>query len=555
MITRRSFFIPLLAAAVAGMTASRAAAGDWEPMPAKNPPPDRYRVYHELVAKGPHAKVVAATCFGGPGHEEFLDAGELPDGTLVLFGNAWGPAFPDKPAPAVLGKGSHRGLKPTKAAPKSTAETPAPEDPDCAGFIVFSEPGLKAVRRVVKFDWGVASLTAGAALPDGKGLVVSGRCTGSFRDLKAGAGSFQIQPGGGGAYTYEGAACPGDVYVARLAPGGAQIEWIWVIEAANDPPDRLFIDKGQNVYFDSKGLKRIDADGKAIKALSDKTHTGTARWHFVDPEGNAYWGGDRNTHTNKEPWRQPYLYKYNPAGERVWALWEFPPKDMGADRAGLQADSSVRGVAATADGQLLVSGWSDGGNSVFQRQATDWKKNCPDSPLGWSPWWPKGANSFGHVMLLDPEKKETRWHLWWCCYLPMNFGGGPGFYNRTGGGGIRQIAAHPGGAVVFTGNSGTGLIQTPNAFWKDPGKGEKYGGETAVILPKDVHTLLFSSYLPGLQNARPAITKKGALVVSRSAGHDGREPKTDSPAVNALQPFGGGTDGHVILFDLPAGGS
>src|SRR6185295_19877728 len=68
----------------------------------------RYEGYTDRAAQGPKMKLVAATYFGGEGLEEFIAARILPDGTILAFGNAWGPEFPG--APLVLGKGEHRKL-------------------------------------------------------------------------------------------------------------------------------------------------------------------------------------------------------------------------------------------------------------------------------------------------------------------------------------------------------------------------------------------------------------------------------------------------------------
>jgi hypothetical protein len=154
-------------------------------------------------------------------------------------------------------------------------------------------------------------------------------------------------------------------------------------------------------------------------------------------------------------------------------------------------------------------------------------------------------------MLLDQEKKETKVHLWWCGYLPMNFEGGPSFANRTSGQSIRWVESLADGSVAWTGGSATGLIQTPNAFWKDPGTGKKYGGETCVVLNQDLSAVVFSSYLPGLNDARPAPTKQGLLVASRSTNSDGRDPPTPSPSVKALQDFKGAADAHLFLLEVP----
>jgi hypothetical protein len=71
-----------------------------------------YETFTRKAAQGPKAKVIAAVSFGAEGNSEFVAAGELPDGSIVAFGNAWGPKFPAAPPPLVLGRGRHHRLDP-----------------------------------------------------------------------------------------------------------------------------------------------------------------------------------------------------------------------------------------------------------------------------------------------------------------------------------------------------------------------------------------------------------------------------------------------------------
>ncbi|MGD0896207.1 MAG: hypothetical protein ABR915_00140 [Thermoguttaceae bacterium] len=520
-------------AVAADPSPGKPAEKDWDPFPKTKILPDRYKLWHEEAAKGPHMKVVAATFFGGKGYEEFVAAGELADGTLVAIGNAWGPEFPVVPPSAVLGKGVHQGLKPDRD--EKGRLVPVNDDPDCAGFWVLYEPGLKAIKKVVKFDWGVAQVRTGAVAPDGKSLVLTGRATPAFRALteKAGPGQVQREPSSGGA----------DVYVVKLDAATGTFAWAWIFEGAAAAPANLWLDKAGGVYFDLKGLRRIAADGKEVKLVNAKT----GKWLGIDLEdGGAYFGGDRNTHTRREPWRQPYLYKYSATGERLWKLWEFDPKDMGSDHAGLEADSSVRDVDTMSNGNLVVAGWSDGANSVFWKQATDWKRNCPLGGFLW-PWYPSGANSLGHLTVVNPKTLETILHSWWCAVLPSTNAKA----NRIKTARISRATVLRGDAVAFTGSAGTGLIQTPNSFWKPSGTNYDYGGETLGVWDKEFKNLMFSSYLPGCENVRVFATKKGLLCVSRSGGTDGKEPPTPSPSLKTLQPFGGATDGNIICLETP----
>jgi hypothetical protein len=508
----------------------------WDPFPKIKIAPDRFTLWHAEAAKGPHLRVVAATFFGGKGYEEFLAAGELADGTLVAVGNAWGPEFPATPASAVLGRGAHKGAQPDRD--EKGRMVPAADSPDCTGFWVLYDAGLKSARKAIRFDWGVAKIAAGRLAPDGRALVLTGRAGAAFRAWAPNAAVQKDLAGGGET----------DAYVVKLDAATGALQWAFVWQGAGAAPTELWFDRAGAVYFDLKGLRRIDAEGKDLKLINAKT----GKWLGIDPEtGEAYYGGDRNTHTRREPWRQPYLYKYNAAGERLWKLWEFDPKDVGSDHAGLESDSSVCGVATLSDGNIVVAGWSDGANSVFWKHATDWKKNCPIGGFLW-PWYPTGALSLGHLTVVNPKTLETKLHTWWCAVLPSSFAKA----NRINSARVARVTVLPGDAVAFTGGAATGLIQTPNAFWTPPvgTNACKYGAETLGVWDKAFTNLMFSSYLPGCQNARAFPAKKGLLCVSRSTGGDGREPATPSPSQGALQAFGGATDGHLIYLELPVNG-
>lgn len=503
---------------------------DWDPMPKMKIEPDRYTLWHAEAAKGPHMKVVAATFFGGKGYEEFVAAGELADGTIVAIGNAWGPDFPITPASQVLGKGTHQGAKPDRE--EKGRLVPVMDSPDRSGFWVSYESGLKSAKKAIRFDWGVAQVSAGRVATDGRSLILAGRAGAAFRAL-APTALIQKDLAAGGS----------DVFVASVDAATGAIQWAYLFEGAGKAPADLWLDKAGAVYFDINGLRRIGADGKELKLINAKT----GKWLGVDPEdGSPYYGGDRNTHTRREPWRQPYLYKYNLAGERVWKLWEFDPKDMGSDHAGLESDTAIRGVDTLSDSNIVVTGWSDGGNSVFWRQANDWKKNCPIGGFLW-PWYPSGANSFGHLAVVNPKTLETKLHAWWVAVLPSSNAKA----NRIKSARTNRPTVLPGDAVAFTGDASTGLIQTPNAFWKPTGTNYYYSAETVGVWDKSFTNLMFSSYLPGCENVRVFSAKKGMLCVSRSKGADTREPPTPSPSQGTLQPFGGATDGHLLYLELP----
>jgi hypothetical protein len=539
-VLRRSTGLTVLFALLSAMGADSAPTGGQEP-----PESDRYAKFTFRAAQGPHLKVVAATYFGGEGLEEFVDAGALPDGTLVAFGNAWGPVFNSSPEPRVLGSGKHAG-EPATTKDKKGKEQIRWDSPDMAGFVAFYEPGLAKLKQVIRFDWGLASILTGMVSGDGKALVVAGRSTPAFQAWAKEAALFKTQPPGAG-------KTGSDVYVARITPDG-KAEWVWVLEKNGDPPEQFWSDEAGAVYFDAGGMTRISPDGKELKIISAKTEGKQEYWVGVHPkDGSVFFGGARNTNTGREPYRQPFLYKYDPAGEKKWTLWEPNPKEISsAQGAGhLESDSQVRAVEFAPNGDMLVAGWSDGGNSVFPKQATDWRKPAAGAGFGMSSWGMKSANSLGHLMRINYESLETKAHTWWVAYVPANFVEQRS-RNAPNHVSLLQLKVLSDGAVAVTGRAATGLIQTPNAFWPDPKDGEKYGGEFVTVFNEDLTQVRFSSYMPGCERVRLGKTAKGVLIASRSKGTDGYPRATKSPVVNAVQgECKGVCDGHLVLLEMP----
>lgn len=527
-------------------------------------PQGRYESYSEKASQGPKLKLVAATYFGGQGLEEFLAVRTLPDGTIAAFGNAWGPEFPG--SPVVLGKGLHRRLKAASTDPKGKT-TLSPENPDIAGMVVLYTADLQEIKRVLRFDWGIASLSAATVTEDGKGLILAGRATGAFRDLtkklrtrpeppapEAPAGK-KPPPRETGPIEYEGVSLPGDVFVARMSTEGI-VDWAWLFEGHRQPPSEVWVDHGGNVYADLRGMTRIAADGSAEKIIVAATGGRQAKYLAVDPaDGSCFYGGDRNTNTGKEPWRQPFLYKFDLQGEKLWKLWEWPSKSLrDGVTPGVQgevSDSSARAMDVGPNGELLVGCWSDGGNSLLLKQPTDATKKVPPAPFSMDTSGMKGANSLAHILQIDGKTLNARMHAFWVSYFPSNVEevrkrGSPN------GARIRQIKALPGGAVAISGSAASLLVQTPGAFYTYPGDGRGYGGECVVVYGVDFNHLLFSSYLPGCENASIWPTRNGLVVVSRSRGDDGAKEPTKTPVLRALQgEKKGETDAHILLLELP----
>ena len=528
----------------------------------------RLETFTQKAATGPKMKVVAATYFGGVGIEGFVAAGALKDGTIVAFGNAWGPSFPSAPAPLVLGRGTHHRRDPYLARAGEKKPALREDDPDMAGLICFYDGDLRALKKVVRFDWGVASISTAIVLPDDRGMLIAGRCTDSFATTIRGPLKYEAPPSGKapGSYDYGGVTVSGDVFIARLPASGDGVLWATVFKSAVMPPARLWLDYEQNAYADIGGLVRISPDGQTITHLDVVTQSSsgtrhrtltaseTSRYLGIDPkDGSFYFGGDRNTLTGYQPWRQPYLYKYDRDGHKVWGMWDWPPKQCacGGEGNGLCSDSSPRVMEFAPDGTMVVAAWSSGANSVLTRQPNDLNRSASWKGFGMDGAGPKGSGSLAYLLRIDPKTQRLVDGSMFQAYVSTKSAdkrlrGAPSSIR------IEHVQVLADGSIAFTGTSAAGLVQTPGAFYQYPDDGSAPGGEFVAVFSKDFQNLLFSSYLPGCENAVVSAVGQGVVVVSRSRGDDGAQMPTATPIVNAIQKEKKGDyDGHILLLAPP----
>lgn len=531
----------LLLAAVAATClacASRAYAG-------------RYEQLTKKFAQGPHMTLVGATFYGAGGDEGFVAAGELHDGRIAAVGNAWGPKFPVQPHAEVLGKGKHTGgrgsIEQTYRKRKQTLTRVVINhaSPDQAGFVVWYDADFTGVRRVVRLDWGVGRFSSAAVTPDGKSIYILGVAGPAFSTLK---GACEMIGSGDGAF------------VMKMSADGKP-QWASTV-GTSGTPDRVWIAKDGGCYFQTvaKGmytLVKTSATGASSVLMSRKGHAKT-NFKGVDPsDGGIIFGGDRNTNTGREPWRQPYLYKYDAKGEKLWALWEWSSKglrDGVSPGQGLVSDSSITCVAFGPNGDMVCGGWSDGGNSVFTRQPKDLAKPVPRGPMGIETWGAKGASSNGWILRVRMKDFVQVGGTKWSGFIPAGFDGGKGNWPNSAT--VDRVMFLANEDIAISGRAATGLMSTPNAFFIRPKSYQgKYGGQYAAAFRKDLSNATFCSYLPGYASSNIAATKAGLLVVGQTRKDDGHEGLNIKPPVSksaAQKTFGGGDyDAHMILLKFP----
>jgi len=481
-------------------------------------------------------QIVRATFWGGTSAEVFSDVAFLPDGRLVVAGNGWGPNLPSVTPTFVIGNDQWREAPIYRDIKRKTLDD---AHPSRAGFLLWLTPDASCPLRLVRFGWGSAVIGWLHVSVDGT-LYVSGRCAPNFIQwLSANRVPIvQIPPPDGAPKTEPTSF----LYLARFSQEGQLDTVLVTTQQASADEKRV----GREMCLRCFGIAQKEAILLAYRRLyrwqgNQVTEIGKV------PDGVllgldvkrrlAFVGGDRNTHTGREPWRQPFLYAINiDNGQVVWRLWGWDPKEVGSDRYRLVSDSSVRLLTVTPEGDLVVVGWSDGGNSVFTREPTNL-----DKPVKYGfidSLWGAKVGSFAWLMRLNSETKQFQSGTIWCAFLATQ-----DRPNSVGVDGLALIKEQ----VAITGGSAWGLITTPDAWVKLDPATDYIGGSYVAIFSPDFRDLLFCSPLPGLRGPiRCAAFDNRLVVVGHSFGED---PKT--PIKDALQPsIGGEADGYLLLAKM-----
>ncbi len=518
----------------------------------------RWSHLHRKAAQGEDKyDCQAATFFGSPSHEEFVSVGSQKDGTLVAFGNAWGPHFPASPKPTILGKGMWYEVSPwsdeDKIDPVNPDQRPHGDYVNKAGMIVFYSPDLQTIRRVVKFDWSVATIGSAMVAKD-DGLIIAGSCTKHFDDFVKSADAVNTVPCPEnvfdrrgrrrvyGPYYYKNIRVSGDSYVAKLSPDGSRLLWVWIFKGHRSAPSSMSVDHENAVLINLRGMRRITADGKKISDFP--FHPGRIGLLAVSPrDGKVVVGGDHNSGTGREPWRRPTLKLYGPDHKQRWEAYHWGPKLVGHDDYRLVSDSALKRAIFDDNNHLLLVGWSDGGNSVLTRAPHDLDKHVKNTGMGFSTWG-AGVLSVSYFIRMNPDTFEVNGWTPWVAYVPKDNG-----VDKPNSVSVSELLALTDGAVAVRGGAATGLIQTPNSFVKlDKRTCLGYGGRYVTIFRPDLSNMRFSSYMPGLSPEGMCQAGDGLAVVSSAKQEDRRGNKP--PAVRALQGkhAGGYTDGHIFIL-------
>lgn len=507
----------------------------------------RYEQYMQKVAAhpGPPLKVVAASMLGAASDEAFVGGGVQKDGTVVLVGQAVGPEFPGVGVEVqTLGAdrpGERSPPKPDKKGRVSTAALLDARRPLTAGFVLRWDPTRKKFLSAARFGFGVASAGDGGVAADGS-IYVVGRCDPDQLRSLAGKGRLVT--------TEVGNAAPGfgDGYVARIDPSGTKLDWIHVLRGVGGTETRLLRITDDAVFVDLNGVRAVSRDGRQAVDLKIPGYT-DRHGSAVSPDGRLIvHGGDRNSNTGREPYRNPYLHVYDGKGNRLETLWNWDSKRIGTDQYRLVSDSSPRRQTFDPKGRLVIAGWSDGGNTVFNRQPKDldashgqFKGKFIDSA------WGMNVGSLCTIMVIDPRTWQVLDGTIWTSFVPddaQTFGRAVGKPNNAS---VDSLGFLGDGSLAIAGTAATGIIETPDALYRYPGKG-KFGGWYLGVLTPDYRNLRFSTYLPDVEEVRVIPAGRRLLVVGLAKRGESGECR--APVVGSKMSFAGGrTDAWMLLLE------
>jgi len=498
------------------------------------------------------AKPVSAGYIGGEGDEYLAGGAFLPDGSVLLGGVAFGGAdfWPAGVRALVIGD-DDRTPASTVTESKDSKGRVQLSIPDWqhtagAGFIVQLEPGGRTVRKAVRFGWGSGSLTDVLATPAGE-VFVTGICGERFSGLTA---VTEVETG------IEGT---GAIYLGRLKRDLSGFEWCRKLMDDTSNAPKLELLKDGRIALTSTYAYHFSVEGKLLKATKVQT---TSNWvRGVDPMSHATaTGGDGNTNTGWEPWRKPVLFVYNDRGEHTDVFYRWSEKLVGQNSCRLVSDSSVRLLRYDNDGNLLVAGWSDGGNTVFEYLPYDLRTRVSaktgNDGLGFSTWG-AGVGSFCHLIKIDPRTGEPLGKTLFVAYLKGS--------NKPNGLRVSDMNSGADGSLLLGGSSSYGLIETGahkvnTLDWESD---DYIGGPFVAVLTKKMDSIRFSSCIPG--GGAVSLSRQSKKVQgkwgTRSAVVNGKpmalficgaKQSDKFKALNTAQPqFGGGKlDGLYLVLEL-----
>lgn len=237
--------------------------------------------------------------------------------------------------------------------------------------------------------------------------------------------------------------------IVRLSPDLTTVRWeIEIAHPLVDPPSKV---------------------GRYWPEFRDWPHPAFGQTRILrlraDSTGRLAAAGWSPSKTRREPWWSPFLIAFDSEGRRLWQAYTVDPMSGGGNRlGGLVADSAIVGVAWDANGNLLFSGVSDGGNTILARDPLDYTRSAP-ALQGQGPMARRGRCLFyGIVGRLNGADGALLGGVRFSCSEPGEPGSAPEW--------AADLAALPDGGVLVVGRRGwccppEGFLRCMDAHWRE----------------------------------------------------------------------------------------
>ncbi|MCC5850519.1 MAG: hypothetical protein JJU29_20725 [Verrucomicrobia bacterium] len=517
-------------------------------------------VQYSRAATGDQGRVqpVAATFLGGEGDEHFSHGGFFPDGRIYAAGMFHDLSFLANVSPRVIGRDTNASDYPPVHGTDRRGREQISYPASAPVIFVFSED-LSAVEEVIRLPWASGQLADVQVGNDGA-LYVALRERQAFESLAGHVGEVTVVENPGhvaqarqrAEARAEELRLAEDALLFRLSPNLRNVDWAVRFQHAGIgftrlQSDRLVVQRGRDVYF-------VEGPTGDVRQGPNVEHGRSHSGMVVDPrDGSFYFGGEYHSGTGLEPWRCPFLRKFDPEGHPVWSAYDWTGPIVGVQFFRLVSDSAVNDVIADNSGRLLLRGWSDGGNSVFTRQPYDLRKPARVGGTASSIW---GASvlSVSYLIQMDADSMEVSGVTRFLSYLPTS--------NTPNSISLRAYHQMENGQVAIFGHSAFGLIETQDS-WFDPWYVQyrtnrhalARGGPFFALYAEGLQTLRISTILPGAR-AIDFAAKDDKLLLFGSAEPQNNSYGDETPAMtlNAVQSeFGGGRQDAYLLLVNTAG--
>ena len=504
-----------------------------------------------------------ATFLGGSGTEYLVGANIRSDGRIVVVGSALGPnlALPGHAKVPLLGLKDgvvssdisfyEKALSPIplglpaeklRERQRMRSRTQICNDPGSTPFFAILSSDVKTVEKAARFPWSSATISSVAFDSDGA-IYLTGFANKHFDAVS----KAEPLPGDG----------DGRVYVLKVNAELNRVLWSRVFPSKAVKPI-LQVIKGNKLVYLGRSRRIFSTDGK----LLSQTDGLAAGIKAINPVTGAFAiGGDRNSGTGREPWRQPYLFLYDSDGKLEAKLYQLPGIAVGMDSFRLVSDSAVRGLRYTPDGkELWIAAWSDGGNSIMNLQPYSLTERIADKGLGLT-MAGAGATSCCYFLRMNLETMKIENRTIWS-----------GYFKGVQGARMYSLSVAPDGSLIAGGSIGKGMITTSNHVYpgKERTKDWAVGGPAISIFKRTLDRIRFSSPIAATGEMRllprnryegeaftfATGTVKGknrvvAVSIATREQIDGIGQRVSPPLLQPLQSkFGGGAcDGYLMVFD------